>query len=282
MRPNALVVTFALTLFANSAFADGWTTTWLPGAARAIPRTTSASRDAPLLEYAAGTYAMASLGLEPGLVTIQRGAPNVEHAFHLGFFGMAALQNATSDGALPNQYWRGLVGLTFTYAPTWVGRRLFGPGGDLELGFVLGHESDHRSDASSGLSLIDQASIYQNYVGADVGVRVPVGRPLTLVARVADRLDVGSLFTQVPAIDLELRLVVWRIPQPFLATHGEVLFTSDKTPSCPRARALAGVALVGKFGEVSPFAGLEGGCDEGLLYTRRDLRGEGGVRYAPF
>jgi hypothetical protein len=77
--------------------------------------------------------------------------------------------------------------------------------------------------------------------------------------------------------------VRWSVPQPFLAAAGDVMVSSERTTrSCPAARVLAGVALVGRYGELSPFAGIEGGCDKGLLYPQRAFVGEGGVRYAPF
>jgi hypothetical protein len=168
---------------ASPARADGWSATWLPGADRTIPRTTSASRDTPVLEYAAGSLGIASLGAEPGLVAVTRRADAkidapIDHAFHVGFYAMAALESRDGE-SLPRDYWRGMVGLTFGYAPTWLVRRLFGPGGDLELGLILGHESDHRTDAAPTLDIFEQTSIFQNFVAFDVAVKIPLGASFT-------------------------------------------------------------------------------------------------------
>src|SRR5262249_26339970 len=121
--------------------------TWLPGPARAIARTTSASRDAAVLEYADGPRAQASLGAEPGLLEVVDGPA----AWRLGIYAMACLENGTNPRAFPpSELWRGLVGASFALELPRLARHWLAPFADLELAVVVGHESDHATSGFSG------------------------------------------------------------------------------------------------------------------------------------
>jgi hypothetical protein len=272
---------------ASAAAADEWTATWFPGAARAIPRTTSASRDTALLEYTAGIDPTASAGAEPGILTMSLGGPEPVHEFHVGIYGLVALESLDEGSLFPHEFWRGLFGVTFTYAPLGLARRLFGPGAALEVGFVLGHESDHTTDdiaVPGGVpgGSLDAADLYQDFIGVDVGWRIPIRRTVTVVGRLTQRANPGELFVSISAVDLELRLVTFARVQPFVSAYGELWLSAGASQSCPSGRALVGIALPGKFGEASAFASFDGGCDKGLLYKDDNLRVTGGLRYTPF
>ena len=85
----------------------GTVAVWLPGPARAIPRSTSASRDTPVFELAYGPRAQGSIGAEPGLLELR--GPGA--ALRFGMYAMIALENGTGRAVFPPaQLWRGLVG----------------------------------------------------------------------------------------------------------------------------------------------------------------------------
>ena len=143
---------------------------WLPGAARAVPRSSSASRDTPVFEYAHGPRAQGSLGGEIDLF----GARGRSVSFRLGGYAMIALENTTETQPSPREYWSGLIGLS----------------GSLSL--------DALTFATRG---------QLNFASLDAAVRVPIGGRGRAEIRLTERLFVGSIFTHAPSFDLDLR---WR------------------------------------------------------------------------
>jgi hypothetical protein len=70
---------------------------------------------------------------------------------------------------------------------------------------------------------------------------------------------------------------------PQVAVFAEHLFAHDAfVPDGSFFRAMAGVVLPGRVGEVEPFVSLDGGNGKGLLVQERELRLAVGVRYALF
>jgi hypothetical protein len=280
-------------------------TTWLPGSDRGIPRATSASRDTPAFEYAYGPRAQASIGAEPGLVATTSGA----NTFRVGFYALAALENATSDRVFPpSELWRGLVGVSFALELPKLARALFVPGSDLEIALVVGHESDHATQASTS-TLAPPGPLAVPFGGGgdflapDIAWRLPLGRvarvtmrlqdrvyfnelPLLVGARVAsdsvaDTLHEGLVNAAAGDLVVEWLLAPWATPR--LALFAEHLFPHDAfVPGGQRARVMAGVGLPGKVGELEPFVSFDGGNGEGILIQERALRLSVGVRYAPF
>jgi hypothetical protein len=253
---------------------------WLPGAARSIPRTTSASRDAAVLEYAYGPRAQASIGSEFGLVALRGKALSA----WLGMYGMIALENADSREFFPpSQLWRGRIGLSGAVSAETLARRWFGAKGALEIGLVVGHESDHGEldDPHRADDIPHGAG--GDFVLPDLAFRVPVGGSAELSVRYADRIFVRGDLAHAPAADLGLRIRYWPHLQPMLALFAEELFPSEPFVRHGfRARALVGPAIPGRVGEVLPFVGGELGAGMGLLTNRREARLSLGVRYAPF
>jgi hypothetical protein len=298
----AVVVAAAAVAVARAARADG--TTWLPGPARAIPSTTSASRDAPVIEYAYGPRAQASIGAAPGLLEWHQGA--VVH--RVGFYAMAGLENATSGRFFPpNELWRGLLGASFALELPSLARAWLVPGSDLEVALVVGHESDHATSSSTAsLAAPGPRDIPfgggGNFVAPDVAVRLPVGRTMTLTLRLEDRIyfnelalvagrsasdavagDLHEGLANAPGADLVVRWAPVPWAQPQLAVFAEHLFAHDAfVDDGGFFRAMAGVVLPGRAGEVEPFGSFDAGNGKGLLVSRRELRLSVGVRYAIF
>jgi hypothetical protein len=280
-------------------------TTWLPGADRAIPRTTSASRDTPLLEYAYGPRAQASIGAEPGIVELR----GKNTAFRFGLYAMIGLENATSDRVFPpGELWRGLVGATFGLELPTVARAWLVPGSDLEIGLIVGHESDHASVASSS-TLAPPGPLAipfgggGDFLAPDIAVRLPAGPSFTITMRLQDRIYFNELpllvgarvasdtiadsvhegLANAPGADLIVRWRACRWAEPQLALFGEHLFAHDAfVQDGEFFRAMAGVVLPGRVGELEPFASFDGGNGKGLLVQERELRLSVGIRYAPF
>jgi len=253
---------------------------WLPGPARTIARTTSASRDAPLLELAYGPRAQASIGMEPGFLSIATSQWTV----HVGGYAMIALENGVSRIAFPpNETWRGLVGLSASVSADALARRWFGRGASLELSLVLGHESDHYSGHDSPVLLPGALSnVTGDFVAPDVALRAPLGRFL-VTARLSDRAYLRGALVDAPGADLGLRLRVHPLVQPTLALYGEHIFPREAGAHGGFfGRALAGVGFVGRLGEVTPFISGDAGNGKGVLVSRREARFSGGIRYAPF
>jgi hypothetical protein len=280
-------------------------TVWLPGPARAIPRTASASRDAAVFEYAYGPRAQASIGLEPGVLELRR--PWLVTRF--GLYALAGLENATNTRVFPpGELWRGLVGVSFAWELPAAARAWLLPGGTLELGLVVGHESDHATaSSSSALEPPGPRTIPfgggGNFVAPDVAVRLPAGRAVTIDLRLADRVYFNALpllvgarvasdavagalhegLASAASVDVVVRWRALSWAHPIFAAYAEHLFAREPfVDDGGFLRVMAGVALPGRLGEVEPFGSFDAGNGKGLLVERRELRLSVGVRYAPF
>jgi hypothetical protein len=253
---------------------------WLPGPAREIPRTTSASRDTPLFEFAFGPRSQASIGAEFGLVALRWPSASFRFAGH----GMIALENAKDEAIFPpHELWRGLVGVSFSLSANALARRWFGQGAALEGSILLGHESDHEDDFHELPEADHFPSGGGDFIAPDIAVRIPAGRPLVLTVRLQDRAFLRGDILNSPGFDLALRLRLWPSVQPFVAVFAEQLHARDWfVRSSFSARALAGIAFPGKIGEVAPFLSFDAGAGKGLLINRREARLSVGVRYAFF
>jgi hypothetical protein len=222
---------------------------------------------------------------------------------------MVGLENASDTRVFPpGELWRGLVGATFALELPQVARAWLVPGSDLELGLIVGHESDHASSDSSSLlpppgPLAIPFGGGGDFLAPDIAVRLPAGPTVTLTLRLQDRiyfnefpLIVGARFASddiadslheglanAPGADLIVRWRACRWAEPQLAMFGEHLFPHDAfVPDGQFFRAMAGVVLPGRVGELEPFVSFDGGNGKGLLVQERALRVSIGVRYAPF
>ncbi len=196
MKRTGILVAVVM-LVATRAQADAPTssTTWLPGSDRAFPRSASASRDAPVFEYAYGPRAQASIGAEPGVLELRGRSTTLR----LGFYGVVALENATSDRAFPpSELWRGLVGASIALEMPKLARALLVPGSDLEFALVVGHESDHATSGSTSTlpaagPLAIPFGAGGDFIAPDIAWRLPTGRAVTITMRLEDRIYFNEL-----------------------------------------------------------------------------------------
>jgi hypothetical protein len=287
---------------ARSAHADD-AFVFLPGPARAISRATSASRDTPVLEYAFGPRAQASLGVEPGVLEL----PGRRTTWRFGFYSLVALENANSTDLFPpTELWRELVGVSMAVELKSLARAWLVPGSALEVGLVFGHEGDH-AGADVSLPALGPHDIAfgggGNFIAPDVAIRLPVGRAVTLTMRLADRIywnelpsivgaraasdviadDLHEGLENAASADLIARWHATKWAAPQLALFGEHLFSHDEfADDGGFFRAMLSVVFPGKIGELSPFYSFDAGNGKGLLVVRRELRSSLGIRYAFF
>lgn len=280
-RRAAALALFALVFTTNRAHAEEPPRPlgWLPGAARAVSRSQSASRDTPTFEYAYGPRAQGSLGGEIGLF----GARGRWTSFRLGAYAMIALENVDETQPFPREYWRGLVGVSASLALDAFARAAFGRSSAAEITLVLGHESSHRTDQPSPFDTLTFSTRGQlNFASLDAAARFPLGGWGEAEIRFTERLFVGSIFTHAPSFDLDLRWRALTWLQPTLAIFGEHFFAGDADDDdCYFARARVGAALPGRLGELMPFVSGDAGCGKGLLVTRREAHVGAGFRYTP-
>lgn len=291
---GATTATLARSARADTAFFPAWSER-LPGNAREISRTASASRDTPILEGAYGPASQSSVGMEFGTVRLHWGGLSVR----LGVHFLVALENHDKGifAGMPfvaSQLWRGLWGSSLAFTSTSLARQWFGPRGALEVTTLFGHETAHAdaefrdthprfADAPRRGDLVDGGA--GNYFQHDLAVRLAPTTDLDLVLRVQDRIYVTGWMRHAPGLDLAL---TWRLRpeiQPMLAVFAERLFVNPGENDAENggfARVMLGVVLPGKLGLVTPFLSLDGGNGKGFLVNQREARGSFGLRYSPF
>ena len=276
---------------------------WLPGAPRALPWSLSASRDAPVLEYAYGPRAQLSVGHDLGVV--ERLGPVV---FHLSVAALAALEDSRSHGPFPLEVGRLRVGLAATWSfERWAQRR-FGPAGLLEVGLALGSERARALVASETDRPVPAARPGDipfggggNWLAFDVGVRLALRPRWTLSIRVVERVfwsawpliggaraasDVvadylGDGLAHAPSLDVTLAWAVRPWLRPLLSAFAEGLFPQDQTAGASYfVRGLLGVGFRGAAGETIPFVSFDAGSGKGLLVNQHEVRFSAGVRHA--
>ncbi len=279
---------------AQGSFIPAWSER-LPGNAREISRSTSASRDTPVLEGAYGPASQSSVGLEFGTVRLHREGISVR----LGVHFLVALENHDKGvlAGMPfvaSQLWRGVWGSSLAFTSRSLSRRWFGPRGAFEVTTVFGHENAHADadfrDTHPGFSDAPRRGDILhggegNYFQHDLAVRLAPRDSLDLVLRVQDRIYVTGQLRHAPGLDAQL---TWRLVpeiQPMIAVFAERLFVNPGENAAQNggfARVMLGALLPGKLGVVTPFLSLDGGNGKGFLVNERELRGSFGLRYSPF
>jgi hypothetical protein len=279
---------------ADTSFFPGWSER-LPGNAREISRSSSASRDTPALEGAYGPASQSSVGLEFGTVRLHWEGISVR----LGVHFLVALENHDKGilAGMPfvaSQLWRGLWGSSLAFTSRSLARRLFGPRGALEVTTLFGHETAHADadfrDTHPGFADAPRRGDIRdggqgNYFQHDLAVRLAPTSSLDLVVRAQDRIYITGLMRHAPGLDLVL---TWRLLpelQPMVAVFAERLLVNPGENAARNggfARVMLGAVLPGKLGAVTPFLSLDGGNGKGFLVNQRELRGSFGLRYSPF
>jgi hypothetical protein len=292
----SLALAFALFGAAGSLRAE---TRFLPGAARELSLRDSATRDAPVIEYAHGRRAYGSLGVAPGIVSFSGGASELTIGLSLLF----AWEDDAPKWVLPRSLlWRDREALSFALALPKASHAAFGRGALAEIGVELGHEGAHRDPGASvdpwrSTDIAFGAGGY--FIAPDVALRLPAGARFTLTSRLGDRIYANALPRMVgvreasdvvadylgegllhaPFFGLDFVGRARSGPSPVLSLWGEALVAhDDNARDGVRSRLLAGVALRGRAGELLPYAAIDAGNGYGYFVNRRELQFSLGVR----
>lgn len=269
---------------------------FLPELPRALTRTDSASRDAPVLEFTDDSRPHAVLGLEVGLWRWQHPTRQT----HWSVLGLVAADNATSRAPMPDELVRWMYGTSLSFLLPWLGEQT-----PLEISVGLYRQ---RARTLGGFVLTDPIRPDAlpfggsgTFIELELATRRRLG-PLEGTLRLGNRLHLQALalligqrvwadvlgdflldpLLDVPALDISLRWPLFSQVQPLLAVHGELQIPLDSYVRLRGyVRALAGVGLRGQHGELTPFGALDVGSGPGLLVNRTELRLLLGVRYAP-
>jgi hypothetical protein len=255
-------------------------TTWLPGAARTVPRSLSGSRDLPAFEYGYGPRAFSTIGGEWGWYSVD----GEKTTLRWGMYVFIALENHTSEAVFwPYEIWRAQPGFTFTASFDTLAAHLFGESGGLELGLTASHESDH-----GDYPLIARPGDIPyggggDFFTPDIAMRRCLKNRLELSGRLQCRIFAWGAFTLCPGADVSLR---WRVLpglNPFISLFAEGLFAQKEAARDGfLVRGLIGCAFPGKAGEFAWYLGFDRGNGKGLLVNSRETRISGAVRFTPF
>jgi hypothetical protein len=265
----------------------------MPGNSRAIPRTTSASRDVPVSDLVFAPRVGAKGAADFAFVVVRAGGV----AFRPGFDAFFALEHADVGVAgplpLPGEgkgpmLWRGMFRASFALSAERLARAWLGRGGAIEITAAVGHESDHVTggsfdDAPRPGDILDGGG--GDFAVYDLAMRALVAPRLEVWARVEDRAYFRGPILHAPGLDTGLRWHLLPHVEPVLSLFGEALLV-DPNQNAARdgglAALLAGLALPGALGELIPYSAIDVGNGKGLLINRREIYVSIGVRYAPF
>ena len=291
----ALFVATALLSTASSAAAAEW----LPGRSRAVTHEDSADPSAPVVSYAYGPRARATLGGDLAFVAFRDRRKDLR----LGGSALLAFENARSTRVVPDQTFTSAVELGAAWAFPGATHPLSRTLGTLELAVTLGNRAAHRL---SYFELGDRIHTTDvpfgaggSYLGLELAARSLAHAPLVLTPRlgfrlftnlfpdlvgqrvasdvVADGLREGAEFMDF--LELDARWVQSPRVQPLLGLYTDAIFPHDD--SAHRrwlGRFLLGVALPGTAFELTPFVDGELGHGQGLLVNRTEARLGAGVR----
>jgi hypothetical protein len=287
----AFSLTVSSALRPVAANADTDTRGWLPGNSREIPRTTSASRDAAVSGLvfaprvaAKGAADFAVSAIEAGPVVLRP-----------GFFAFFELEHAEQglSGPLPlpgegkgPMLWRGMFGLSLMLGAPRLARDWLGPGGAIEWGAVIGHESDHVTGGSFD-DAPEPGDIPSggggNFVSYELAVRAPLLARLDGWWRVEDRAYFAGPILHAPGAEAGLRWHLAPHAEPVVSIFAETLLVNRENGARNGGflGVLAGLAAPGAAGEILPYTAFDVGNGKGLLINRREAVLSIGVRYAP-
>ncbi len=295
MRRHGLALVLAMSVTSGSAHAAEW----LPGPSRAISRSDSASPDAPVTGYAFGPHARASIGGDFALLLLHSAANDLR----LGVAALAAFDDAESGRVFPGQLVRTSFDLGAAWALPGSAESADGRARLLELGVLLGLDT---ANTLGGYALPDRYHADDvpfgaggGYLGVDAAFRAPLPHRLSFMSRLGLRASTNAFpdaFGQTEASDavaafaregselrtsfeLGLRFRANDSLEPLVRLYADTVVPHDDSAKMLfLGRALLGLALPGRFLELTPFLDLEAGHGQGLLVNRTELRFGGGVR----
>lgn len=283
MRAVALLIMLA------SADVQAAELSWL-GLPRAVPRSWSASRDAPAFNLMLYPRDVRTAATELAIVTLRTPVMS----WRLGFAGLIELESDGRTKAFRNLFpagngallWRGSYAYYAAASFDELAARTCG-GCKLELGVQYRHESQHYTGSNSGDAGMDVTG--EPYVGDDVigDVAVSVTRGgWTLLARAIGFAFVPgrSSYAGGPGLDLHAR---WRWAGAlnlFVSGYGERLFgttlSGRRFDDAYLLRALTGIALDSDLGDVMIYASADVGNRKGIRGLTEEATVGLGVRLA--
>ena len=270
---------------------------WLPGDAREVSRSSSASRDTAALEAIVAPRFSVTLGTELGLVAWHRSGLSLRGGA-LALFGLESQTRSRQLFPAPggdSNLWRGILGYELSLSFDRIARLALGQHGGLEIALGYYHESDHHTASNDPVTpglgpdhpeLRGRPQI-GNSLAADFASRFQAGS-LELILR-----QQSKLFVNGPATDTtpfragtaqELVLQLHQLlpgVTPFWSSAAEVLLAKGRAATRD-FRTLLGVSLPGVTGELRLYASFDAGAEKGLLITERQNALGAGFRYTPF
>ncbi|MGE0402696.1 MAG: hypothetical protein AB7T06_38690 [Kofleriaceae bacterium] len=263
-------------------------TEWL-GLPRRISRTWSASRDTPSMNLLVLPRDVRTLGGELALFTWRGSSTSVR----TGFAGLLELESDGETTGLGNLFpkatggilWRGSYAYYVALSLDDAGERMC-EGCAVELGIQYRHESQHYTGSNHGGLGMDVTD--EPFIGDDVivdgamsiasGDWLVAGRALAFVF-----LPGRSSYAGGPAIDVHVR---WRGARvhPFISGYAEQLFGTElmgrRFDNAYLVRALAGVALPSKLGDVMIYLSADAGHRKGIRGNTEEATLGLGIRLA--
>lgn len=253
--------------------------TVMPGDARVISHSTSASRDVGTLGY----QVLPRVALGTGCDFAFLGFHFAGLELRAGMFGLIEVE--TRDPAPANfmsvpsgtYLWRGVLGYSLALSLGELGERLVGPRGQLELAVSFRHESEHYTGTrSGGAPLYPEVPNVGDFVMPDFAVRKAIGEvDLELRFQVKAFLPSSPdyAYSAGPGADLVLRWRAHRLLHPFLSLFAERLFgryvgpvdARRQIPDNTMVRGLLGVIIPGEAADLMLFAAASHGNGKGLL-----------------
>jgi hypothetical protein len=247
------------------------------GPARAISHSSSASRDTFVLGIVAAPRPVLSGGGELAVVSLAWD----DLTLRLGGHGMLELESeGETRSILPfpqgdTRFWRGVWG----YSAALSYRDAF------EVTLTARHESEHYTGSNSGDAGTDYGDVklVGDLIMVDAAARRSLG-PLELSARLQHKqfLPGRSGYAFGPGADLHVR---WRrLPSlhPFGSLFGEYLVGAGRYPGAYLVRALAGVIVPSRHGDLYLFLSGDAGHRKGLAVLTEEATLGLGVRFAFF
>ncbi|MBK7195158.1 MAG: hypothetical protein IPH80_21980 [Myxococcales bacterium] len=263
--------------------------TWL-GPARRVPRTWSASRDAPTLNLLVAPRDVRTAGAELAIATVR----GPTRSWRFGFAGLLELESDGQTTGFGNVFpaasgailWRGSYAYYAALALDAAAAR-WCAGCALELSAQYRHESQHYTGSNHGDAGMDVTA--EPFVGDDVIIDVAAtavrgdwqlsGRALAFAF-----LPGRSSYHGGPGLDVHLRWRGWGRSQPFVSGYVEQLWGAEldgrRFADAYLARAMAGVALHSDLGDVMIYAVGDVGNRKGIRGLTEEATLGVGVRLA--
>jgi hypothetical protein len=247
--------------------------TWL-GFARRVPRTWSASRDAPVLNLMVVPRDVRTAGGELAIATWRMSATSLR----LGFAGLIELESDGETTGFGNLFPRANGAILWRGSYAWFAALSLDRAGEhmcngcaIELALQYRHESQHYTGSQEGDPGMDVTG--EPFVGddliADAAVAVPRGDWLFTARALAFAFIPGrSSYAGGPALDLHVRYRASPRVQPFASGYAEQLFDREfhgrLAGDAYLLRALAGVALPSALGDVMLYVSADAGNRKGI------------------